>query len=302
MGFDPHFSVIIRMNKEKIQVVCSHCNLNFFMSKKHFKSKNCPEKLFCSNACRNFGFGKSIICNCDNCGKDIQKSRKEFIKSNHHFCNNSCSASFTNSRRKMSEETKKKIQQTLKEKYTSGEIAQKNQKAQKNVKLTCINCSCSFERRRRLKKTCSDACLTEYRRKNIPESFKKGGYRKGAGRSKHGWFDNEYFDSTYELAFYIFCKQKGILIERCKDFFNYVDENGKHRKYYPDFRVGRAKKLIEIKGFYSPSVDLKLVGVKENIKVLYKPDLKRIFSFVEKKTGLKIKKLYLLYSSDPTEN
>ena len=86
---------------------------------------------------------------------------------------------------------------------------------------------------------------------------------------------------------------KNIEIKRSKDVFQYINKKGEKRKYYPDFRING--KLTEIKGYYSPEVDLKLKSVNEPIDILYKKDLKEIFKFVENKTGLKIKNLYKLY-------
>lgn len=31
-----------------------------------------------------------VICNCDNCGKEISKKKSEYEKSKHHFCSVDC--------------------------------------------------------------------------------------------------------------------------------------------------------------------------------------------------------------------
>ena len=104
---------------------------------------------------------------------------------------------------------------------------------------------------------CSNDCILQYRKLNPPING-SGGYRKGSGRGKHGWYDNIHFDSTYELAFYIFCKNKNIEIKRCEDTFEYINIDGNKRIYHPDFRVngkiteiGKHDDLMALKGFYA---------------------------------------------------
>lgn len=120
-----------------------------------------------------------------------------------------------------------------------------------------------------------------------------GGYRKGSGRGKHGWYDMMHFDSTYELAYYIYCKQHDMNIERCTNTFEYINSNGEKRTYHPDFRVNG--KIVEIKGYKDKDVDLKIQSVTEPIELLLPNDLKPIFEFVEKYTNIKIEKLHKLY-------
>lgn len=54
-------------------------------------------------------------------------------------------------------------------------------------------------------------------------------------------FQDIVFDSSWELAFYIFHIDKGELVERCSECFEYAG----HR-YFPDFKIGSS--LYEIKG------------------------------------------------------
>lgn len=59
-------------------------------------------------------------------------------------------------------------------------------------------------------------------------------------------FESESFDSSWELAFWIYHLDNNIQIEHEPVFFEYVDNNQKLHRYYPDFRVGG--QLIELKG------------------------------------------------------
>ena len=71
------------------------------------------------------------------------------------------------------------------------------------------------------------------------------GSDKNSGIQKRYMFDNEYFDSSWELAFWIYFKDKKLNISRCKDAINYNDGE-KDRYYIPDFIVDG--QLYEIKG------------------------------------------------------
>ena len=64
-------------------------------------------------------------------------------------------------------------------------------------------------------------------------------------RSRNYLYNDLIFDSSWELAFYIYHKDNNIDIDRCVKSFPYVVNNKTHY-YFPDFIVDN--KLIEIKG------------------------------------------------------
>ena len=215
---------------------------------------------------------------CLFCNKMFTISANVNPKYHKKFCNSSCSAKYNNTKRHKTEDQKNKIRQIMMNKYCS--------------KFCCI-CNAEILRLRH-RKTCSNECLHKLRQQlPMPVPNKPGGYRRGSGRSKHGWYDNVYFDSTYELAYYIYCKEKGIYIERCVDKYKYINSKGKIRTYHPDFRV--EGKIVEIKGYKDREVDIKLRAVNEPVELLLPKDLQHIFEFVTNHTGIKIPKLYKLY-------
>lgn len=211
--------------------------------------------------------------NCKKCNNKLKTGRQKL------FCSRSCSASFNNNKRIVSEEQKYKVSQTLRSRYN---------------KKFCKICNKELLQYRH-RKTCSSHCLQLLNKSKIPPKT-SGGYRRGSGRGKHGWYEGIYFDSTYELAFYLYCKIKGIKIERCKEKFEYINSKGERRSYIPDFRMNN--KLIEIKGFANKDTFLKLKAVTEPIEILFKKDLLSIFLIVESYTNCKIKDLYKLYTPD----
>lgn len=139
-----------------------------------------------------------------------------------------------------------------------------------DIENKCQECSTIFKTRPySMRKYCSSEC----RIKNL------GGYRNGSGRAKTGYYKGIYCGSTYELAWIIYQIDHNISFTR---FDGYL-ENDKI-KYFPDFLV--EGKIVEIKGYHTNEVDMKTELAIESgydIEVLYKDDLKEIFSYVETK-------------------
>ena len=63
---------------------------------------------------------------------------------------------------------------------------------------------------------------------------------------KHYKYDSLNFDSSWELAVYIYCVDNNIHIEREPVRFKYINEFGKDSYYFPDFII--EDRIIEIKG------------------------------------------------------
>lgn len=126
---------------------------------------------------------------------------------------------------------------------------------------------------------------------------KCGGYKKKSGRSYHGYYKGIWCDSTYELAYLIYCLDHNIDIKRCNETFKYEYENKIH-EYHPDFEVNGI--LIEIKGYYTELVDIKASSIIEKpYKILYYDDLQEVFEYVaityNKKNYVRKNNFYELY-------
>lgn len=223
---------------------------------------------------------------CPRCDEEFMPPRENPKKT---YCSYICA----NSRGPMSIESKEERSQWAKEnprgvgldpaKYGRASTGRRNA-----IYLTsiCRYCKKDFDHRKSEPRTfCSKEC-----------SIKACGGSGGGGRRSHrGWYKDFWCDSSYELAYIIWCLEVGHIIKRNTDYWEYQDpkrDNETHR-YYPDFRVNG--KLVEIKGWHTELVDLKIECVDEPIECLYLKDLTEIFSYVEKKTNLKIKDLHLLY-------
>lgn len=104
---------------------------------------------------------------------------------------------------------------------------------------------------------------TEQTKRKLSEIAKArglGGYVEGSGRGKSGWYKGYYCDSSWELAFVIWCLDHNKSIQRNRIRYPYKYK-GVMRNYIPDFIVdGR---LTEIKGYMTEIVEIKLSSVGE---------------------------------------
>jgi hypothetical protein len=116
-----------------------------------------------------------------------------------------------------------------------------------------------------------------------------GGVKKGSSRGKSGWYKGYWCDSSYELAFLIFCLENSIEIERNKKGFYYLYE-GKESKFYPDFIVDG--KYIEIKNFISDLTDAKIEYFPYKIDVIYKDGIGKYLEYAKNKYGKNFISLY----------
>jgi hypothetical protein len=117
---------------------------------------------------------------------------------------------------------------------------------------------------------------------------KQGGYKPGSGIGKKGWYKGYWCDSSWELAYVIYCLEHNICIVRNLEHREYM-WNNKVTHYIPDFIV--QGELQEIKGYSSPQWEAKLEA-NPDVKVLYGPDLVHVFKYVKGKYGKDFIKLY----------
>lgn len=109
-------------------------------------------------------------------------------------------------------------------------------------------------------------------------------------RSKY-FYDNRYFDSSWEIAYYIWLKDNAIDFDfHPNDSFEYITSDGKVHKYFPDFKVG--DEYIEIKGdhlYEKHSMSMppeKIECMQTNgIKILRSAEIKPILNYICSKYG-----------------
>jgi hypothetical protein len=121
----------------------------------------------------------------------------------------------------------------------------------------------------------------ETRRKtSLTMKGRTGGYRQGSGIGKSGWYESIWCDSTWELAYIIWCKSLGKNITRNSETFEY-EFDGKRRRYLPDFIVDG--QIVEIKGRRKTDalIDAKLAATFGRVKILLAEDMLPILESVK---------------------
>lgn len=181
-------------------------------------------------------------------------------------------------------ETRDKIKQTCLERFgTTSSLAAKSVKDK--IKETCLqkygveNAHQSSEIIQKTKETCKERygaesyLASEIGKEKIKQVFlEKHGVENPSQvieiqrkKAKKYYYENMNFDSSWELAVWIYAKDHNEEIERepCELLYTF---GGKEHKYYPDFRY--KGQLIEIKGahLYNANGDVR-VGFEKNEKL-----------------------------------
>lgn len=99
-----------------------------------------------------------------------------------------------------------------------------------------------------------------------------GGYRKGSGRGKSGWYQGYWCDSSWELAYTIYNIENDIVFDRNILSFPY-EFNGEIKMYIPDYIVDGV--FVEIKGQKTTQWEEKRKQFPHHLIVLYKDDMNK---------------------------
>lgn len=234
------------------------------------------------------------VLTCEVCGKEyeLELSEKMFSEGKYRrTCSSQCSHKLTCNKTDFNIKNSN-ISSSLIKYYEEHEFPQgfgnnctvRTKKAKSN--RYCEECGLLIDDSLRPRsRFCSDECRERHRSKAISKSVtgKTGGYRFLSGRRefKKGRYNNIYFDSSWELAYYIYCIEHNINIERCKEIRYYI-YNEKQYKYYPDFIVNG--EIIEIKGYITDKVKYK-IEQNPDIKVLYYKDIEHCILYCKEKYG-----------------
>lgn len=161
---------------------------------------------------------------CEHCGKIMTEKF-----GTGRFCCRTCANT-----RKHSEETKKKISDSMFSYAKSDDInTSTNRSAQLQAQYFanpgyCVICNKLLPYSKRTNIFCSVECQTVYYAEHKGEQLRFN--------YKYGTYKGYECDSSWELAFVMYCLDHNIKIERCKEFFRYTIDNKEHL-YFPDFIV-----------------------------------------------------------------
>lgn len=208
------------------------------------------------------------------------------------FCSRACANSH-----KHSEETKQKISNklkvvasgcVLKSKQNSIEIIEKYKKSPKY----CVICGKELTYNQRFNKTCCEKCKNELLRQTTTAAVKlHGGNLNSTRNAKYGTYNGIECDSSYELAYVIYCIDHNISIKRNNQGFKYTYQGEPHI-YYPDFIVNNT--YIEIKNYWTEQVQAKIDCFPKNLnyQIIYKNKIKKYINYCKKVYGNNFTELY----------
>lgn len=129
---------------------------------------------------------------------------------------------------------------------------------------------------------------TKKRLSEVAKERKLGGYVRGSGRGKKGWYKGFFCDSSWELAYVVYCLDHNIDIKRNTEKRKYVCQ-GVVKNYIPDFIVEGT--LTEVKG-YKTEQWLAKMAANPDVRVLYEQDLVPVIEYVKNKYGKDFINLY----------
>jgi len=216
---------------------------------------------------------------CLKCGEFIPYEKRK-----NKFCSHSCAAAITNLGRIVDDEHKDKVRKSILE--WRKENPDKVENSQ-HIDLTCQHCSSIFSvpPSGNKRKFCSRKCA------DIGHNHENsGGYRKGSGRGKKGWYKGYWCDSSWELAWVIYSLDNGLKFTRNTQGFEYAFE-GKQRKYYPDYLM-EDETYVEVKGYETEQWKSKLSQFSGRLLVLGENEMKPILDYVVEKYGKDFVRLY----------
>ena len=215
---------------------------------------------------------------CPKCGVVFNRELTPAEVGNSFHCSRKCA-----NKHQRSEESKLKTSKTMKGRNAQGDLLPMR---------ACEVCGANTPNRRR--RTCSQACRIMLIKKGMKLGKPAGGFRNGGGRGKQGHLDGYFFQSTWEIAFYLFHRDRGDTIEKLSSqiFFKY-EGGGRTRKFYPDFIVN--KELFEVKGPQDPYQEEKRKASLGLVTFVDENALEQeIFPWVREHYG-RIEQLFLLY-------
>ena len=184
-------------------------------------------------------------------------------------------------------DVRKKITKTIQKRISDGSLVWWNKGKTKETDSRVLNYSNSVKK---YYETHPGSFTGKHHTQENKEIFRsKGGYRQGSGRGIKGRYKGFWCDSSWELAFVIYCLDLNKNIIRNTEGFLYFS-NGKKRKYFPDFIVdGR---YTEIKGYLVDEDKLKFQSFPHQLNILTLNEMKPIIQYVINNYGKDYIKLY----------
>lgn len=259
--------------KQRIKYICSKCGTESYIRLENFR-KN--DNLLCSKCLKvlawkikdtkvlqkqkeqtmrlRYGENYKEIINQKRKNTFAEKP-KSFWKEKEQKQIKTCLAKYGTTNPGAAKQAREKAKQTSLKKY-GVEYFSQNKYYQKERKFLClqkygVDCTLKLDsvKRKRIdtlnQKYGVSSPLKNREIENKRENTLKQKYGKVRTPSYNYIYDDQIFDSSWELAVWIYCKDNDIAVEREPCTFEYVFDNKIH-KYIPDFKIDN--KLVELKG------------------------------------------------------
>lgn len=230
------------------------------------------------------------ICQCQYCGNDYKVNirHNSFIKGLYpKTCSSECSHKLSTQNTDW-DKTKKNISEALKgcQSVIKGKIRVNGQWVNDpNWKPYRVCPICGKQYKNKKLRYCSEECkkIGKFNRlSNLAKQRHLGGYEPNSiKKHHHGNYKGVHCDSSWELAYLVWCLEHNITIERCSEIRYYTIDTKIYR-YFPDFKVNN--EIIEIKGYYSKIAKIK-AEQNPDIKVLLYDDIKEMLEYTISKYG-----------------
>lgn len=166
----------------------------------------------------------------------------------------------------------------------------------KNIKfeniIICAVCNIQFKAKSRKQRFCSRQCVNQGQKLGLFNITKKlGGYRAKGGRGKQGWYKGIYCNSSWQLAYVMYCKDHNIDIKRNNTGYQYLFEDVKPSHYYPDFIIN-GQQFVQVKGFKDARWQYKMKYFPYKLKVIDGDSINYYLSYAKQTYGANFVQLY----------
>lgn len=215
---------------------------------------------------------------CEVCGKEYQLELSENSYNRGKYkktCSDECAKKLTAKNTNKTEKNRK-ISSSM-----NGNIPWNKIKENR----TCEYCGSIIIGRIKSKFCCDEHMKLSRHNKlsEIHKNSKLGGYHPNSiKKHHHGVYKGINCDSSWELAFVVYCLEHNISIKNCKETRTYTI-NGKTKRYFPDFVINE-NEIIEIKGYYDINAKAKHEQ-NPDIKIYFKQEIKPMLEYATSKYG-----------------
>lgn len=263
-----------------------HYNKNLELQFLHRNKATATHKLNCNNVSQQ-KLAQWLLerHRCERCGKTMTE---QFGSG--RFCSRACANAH-----KHSDESKAKASKSLSGRSRPLLAQQYSKLFEEKYKVNpnyCIVCGKPIPYKSRKRKTCSDQCWHKKLSLNIQNTRENIGLFNICSKYKYGTYKGIHCDSSWELAFVLYCLDHNINFNRnTKDAFTYTYEGNSHL-YYPDFIIGDT--YIEIKGLYTDEAEAKkqCFPLDKRLIILGKAELQPCLEYAKQVYGTQYYNIY----------